>query len=434
MKARALAIAGLLQLAPASAGPKLAEFRYRRELGLPAAATGKQTCAVLDGTMYAHAAPALADVRLFDGQGAGAQEIPYALTISETGFASDPATVLNLGKKGQTVSFDLQMPGRLYSGLVLQLGGKNFLATAKVTGLKSLKDAKGTALGTYMLFDLSGQRLGRSTMVGLPESSFPFLHIELAFSQAPGQAGFEASPTLVEAAQVPPSREAQALYTPVAETSRLIERGRESIAEFVLPAHVPVERVSFVPAPGDRANFSRPVRILARADKANGGEEPASEEVKGEISRVRLTQNGENIRQSSLSVPALLGSNLQSAAKVEVAVENGDDRPLRLQSVRLEMRQRELCFDAPEAPAALYSGASGMRAPVYDLSRVFQPGQTAIVARLGPETVNPAYVAPLEVRPFAERHPGLVWVALLAAVMVLGSMAWSSAKRMEGRS
>ena len=433
MKAGALAIAGLLQLAPASAGPKLTDFRYRRELVLPAAAAGKQTCAVLDGTVYAHAAPALADVRLFGGQGGGAQEIPYALTISETGFASDPATVLNLGKKGQTVSFDLQMPDRLYSGLVLQLGGKDFLATAKVTGRKSLKDAKGTALGTFMLFDLSGQRLGRNTTVGLPESSFPYLHVELAFSQVPGQARFEASPALVEGAQVPPSREAQTLYTPVAEISKLIERGRESIAEFVLPAHVPVERVSFVPTPGDTVNFSRPVHILARADKVNGGEEPASEEVKGEVSRVRLTQNGESIRQSSLSVPALLGSNLQSAAKVEVAVENGDDRPLRLQSVRLEMRQRELCFDAPESPAALYSGASGMRAPVYDFSRVFQPAQTASVARLGPETANPAYVAPVEVRPFAERHPILIWVALLATVVVLGSMAWSSAKRMEER-
>ena len=430
MRAKLLAVVWLLQLTPQSAGPKLTDFRYRRELVLPAGmAAGAQSCAVLDGMTYAHAAPALADVRLFGGEGVDAQEIPYALTISETGFASDPATVLNLGKRGQTVTFDLQMPDRLYSGLLLQLGGVNFLAAAKVTGLRSLKDADGTTLGTFTLFDLSGQRLGRSTTVALPESGFPFLHVELAFSQAPGQPRFEASPALVEGVQVPPSREAQTLYTPVAETAVLAERGHESVAAFVLPAHVPVERVSFVLAPGYTTNFSRPVRILARADKTNGGEDPASEEIRGEISRVRMAQGGDLIRESSLGIPAILGSNLQSAAKVEVVVENGDDRPLGVQAVRLEMRQRKLCFDAPAMHIALYSGAKGVKAPVYDFSRVFQPAQTAAVARLGPETANPAYLPPADTKPFSERHPGLLWVALVGVLLVLGGVAWRSAKR-----
>ena len=432
MRARMLAVAWLLQVAAGSAGPKVTDFRYRRELVLPAGvAAGAQSCAVLDGTVYAHAEPALADVRLFSDKGAPVQEIPYALTISETGFASDPAPVLNLGKRGQTVTFDLQMPDRLYSGLLLQLGGANFLATAKVTGLKSLKDANGTALGTFALFDLSGQRLGRNTTVALPESSFPFLHVELAFSDAPGQPRFEASPALVEGAQVPPSREAQTLYTPVAETSAVTERGQESVAAFVLPAHVPVERVSFVLAPGYTTNFSRPVRILARADKANGGEDPASEEIRGEISRVRMTQGGDLIRESSLGVPALLGSNLQSSAKVEVAVENGDDRPLGIQAVRLEMRQRKLCFDAPAISVALYSGAQGMKAPVYDFSRVFLPAQTVAVARLGQETANPAYLPPVDTKPFSERHPALLWVALVGVVLALAGVAWRSTKRIE---
>ncbi len=426
MRAGLLACAWLLQLA---AGSKVTDFRYRREMVVPAAvAPGTQSCAVLDGTMYAHAAPALADVRLL-GEEIPAREFPYALTISETGFASDPATLLDPGQRGQTLSFDLQMPDRLYSGLLLQLRGVNFLAAAKVTGLRSLKDADGTALGTFTLFDLSGQRLGRNTAVALPESSFPFLHVELAFSQAAGQPHFEVSPGLVEGAEVPPSREAQTLYTPVAETSVIEERGRESVAEFVLPAHVPVERVSFVLKPGDKTNFSRPVRLLARADKATGREDPASEEIRGEISRVRMTQSGAVIRESSLGIPALLGSNLQSAARVEVSVENGDDRPLAIQAVRLEMRQRKLCFSAPATRMALYSGAKGMPAPVYDFSRIFQPAQTAAPARLGPEMVNPAYLPPEDRKPFSERHPGLLWMALVGVLLSLGGFARRSAKR-----
>ena len=390
---------------------------------------GRQSCAVLDGAVYADAAPALADVRLFRGEGTAVEEVPYALTVSETGFSSDPATVLNLGRRGQTVTFDLEMPDRLYSGVVLQLGGKDFLASAKVTGLQSLKETNGTALGTFTLFDLSGQRLGRNTAVALAESSFPFLHVELTFSQAPGQSRFEASPGLVQGAEVPPSREAQTLYTTVAEATAVQQRGRESVADFVVPAHVPVERVSFVPAPGYTTNFRRPVKISARAEKATSEETPASEEVSGEISRIRLTEGGEVVRESSLGVPALLGSNLQSAAKVEVAIENGDDPPVGLQAVRLEMRQRKLCFAVPGVPLSLYSGAAGVKAPVYDYSRVFRPAETGVVARLGPETANPGYVARVEVRPFSERHPGLIWVALAGVVMALGGVAWRSAKR-----
>ena len=430
MRFGTIALAWLLQLAAGSHGPRVTDFRSRREVGVPASVVpGAQSCAVLDGTLYAHAAPALADVRLF-GEGVPVQEVPYALTISETGFASNLATVLNLGKHGQTVTFDLQMPDRLYSGLLLQLRAVNFLAAAKVTGLRSLKDADGIELGTSTLFDLSGQRLGRNTMVALPESSFPFLHVELAFSHAPGQDRFEASPTLVESAEVPPSREAQTLYTPVAETAAVAERGRESMAEFVLPAHVPVERVSFVLSPGYTTNFSRPVRILARADKIAGEEDPASEEIRGTISRVRMTQGGDVLRESSLSISALLGSNLQSAARVEVAVENGDDRPLGIQAVRLEMRQRQLCFDAPAMRLALYSGANGVKAPVYDFSRVFRPAETAAVARLGPETANPAYVPSVDTKPFLERHPGLLWVALVGVVLALAGVARRSAKRL----
>ena len=422
MRVARFAVAALLQFMAAS--PQNTDFRYRREVVLPAVAPGTQSCAILDGLLYAGAAPALADVRLLGTQDGFAQEIPYALTLSETGSASDPATVLNLRKRGQTVTFDLEMPNRPYSGLVLQLGGKNFRATAKVTGVKNPGDENGTILGTSTLFDLSGQRLGRNTALALPESSFAFLHVELAFAPAPGQARFEASPTLVEGAQVPPSREAQALFTPVAEAAAVVERGRASVARFVLPAHVPVERVSFVLTPGYTTNFSRPVRILAQAEHANGSQEPANEELDGEITRVRIAQAGQSLRASSLSIPALVASNLQSAARVEVEIENGDEPPLAIRSVRLEMRQRKLCFRAPGVRVALYFGADGLKPPAYDLSHVFQPGQAAALARLGPQLANPAYLAPAKAKPFPERHPRLLYGTFAGLLAVLGSVTW----------
>jgi hypothetical protein len=44
---------------------------------------------------------------------------------------------------------------------------------------------------------------------------------------------------------------------------------------------------------------------------------------------------------------ATIGSNLQDPATVDVVVENGDDPPLPITAVRLEMRQRSLCSNQP---------------------------------------------------------------------------------------
>lgn len=434
---------GLAVLLQAGARTGSEPFRWMRSVEVGAGSFAGhgfgRACAVLEGRVYAHAEPALADVRLFAGKDARlfagdgvGKEVPYALTMSEAAVTEDgEAAVLNEGGKGGQAVFDLRMPERPYSEVRLHMDAVDFVATATVTGLRALGDRQPTALGKFTLFDLTAEKLGRSTRLGLSESTFPFLHVDLAVRGATGpdeqgKASLAAA-SLVTGAEVPPSREAQTLYTEVAETGQMVQRGRESVAEFEVPAHVPVERVSFVLAPGFATNFSRRVRVRAQAEKANGNETPSSEELTGEISRVRLTQGGVAIRESSLSVPAILGSDGQSAAKVEVAVENGDDPPVGISAVRLEMRQRKLCFDAAGAPVEMYYGADGVKAPVYDYSRSFSPAAEVGVAQLGPERANPEFVARVEARPFMERHREMLWVGLVG--VVLGGVGWRLGRR-----
>ncbi len=109
---------------------------------------------------------------------------------------------------------------------------------------------------------------------------------------------------------VPPSREAQSIYTTAATATTITQRGRQSIATFALPQRIPVERVSFDLAPTFHANFSRDVRIT---DHPTGVSDVGSESLAGNILRVHLTQDGREIRHEQLSVPAILGSNMQSA-------------------------------------------------------------------------------------------------------------------------
>ena len=443
MRAAAL-LAILLWQAGAANEPPVAQpgaMRYQRAVRVAAGAG--QACAVLDAQIFPHAAPSLTDLRIFPAQaaaaGAAVHEVPYAITLSEAvSEETESARVLNLGASGATIVFDLEMPERAYTGVTLDLDPEvhDFIATATVSGSDALGGRdKATALGTFTLFDLASQRLSRDTTIPLQESTFKVLHVALSVAPAAGSAAARFVPAMVRGAQVPPSREAQTVYTTVAETASIATKGRESVATFAVPARVPVERVSFVLAPGFTGNFSREVKVsaLAEPDKSDDdGRAPLPEVVTGSILRVRASEAGREIRTEQLGVPAILGANLQRVAKVEVAIENGDDQPLPIASVRLEMRQRKICFESPVAGGAslaLFYGDSRLDAPEYDYAGLFVASSNPLAAELGPERLNANYRAPAaELRPFTERHPELLWIALIAAICALGVVALRSAK------
>jgi hypothetical protein len=452
MRAAALLAVLLWQAAAAGNGTPVAEpgtMRYERAIRVAGGAG--QACAALDAAIFPHAAPSLTDVRIFpaDAAAAGAamHEVPYAITLSEAASEeTEAARLLNAGtdSSGKKIVFDLEMPARAYTGVTLDLDPavQNFIATATVEGADELGSyVKVTQLGTFTLFDLSAQRLSRDTTLPLQESTFKYLHVTLSVSPAPGSVA-RFVPGMVRGATVPPSREAQTIYTTVASvsvpTSGELASPRKTRFDLDLPLRVPVERVSFDLAPGYSGNFSRDVTIHARSnpDATTTAESLPVETLTGSISRVHTTQEGQTIDQQELSVPAVLGANLQRAAKVEVTIENGDDQPLPIAAVRLEMRQRKICFEAPAGGAAgkdsglaLFYGDSRLEAPEYDYARLFVASRAAVAAELGPEALNAKYRAPAaEVRPFAERHPELLWIALIVAICALGMVALKAAR------
>lgn len=408
--------------------PEPVFFRFVRPITVDAGQAAA-ACAVLDRALYANARPALPDLRLMARGVTGLHEIPYALTISSTAATDDTARVLNLSLHGGKIVFDLEMPPRPYSEVQLNLAGKNFVATAQVTGLNAVSQpergqASGVALGTFTLFDLSEQGLSRSTALPLAESTFPYLHVVIEAKATPR------TPMLLDAgsvtgAQVPASRMAQTVYTTLWRTSEIVQQGHASIATFVVPAHVPIERVSFDLTPGEKANFSRTVHVEALATNGN---KPQPEDYTGQIARIRSEEGGMQIRESRLSVPAIIGSNAQSGAVIKVRVDNGDNPPLGLQYFRLEMRERKLCFDVPAEPLALYYGDAKLKAPTYDYTRLFRPGDRARAAYLGAEMLNPRFV-PRPHTQGTERHREILWAVAFSVVSTLVLVALRSARR-----
>ena len=106
-----------------------------------------------------------------------------------------------------------------------------------------------------------------------------------------------------------------------------------------------------------------------------------------------------------------------------VDVLNGDDQPLT--SVRLEFRgvERQIYFRAePGRPYRILLGNDQASSPTYDFARVFRPFDPKVlpVAQLGSEELTTNYSDP---RPFTERHPNVLWVALAAGVVLLAYAA-----------
>ena len=315
------------------------------------------------------------------------------------------------------------MPEGRYSDVELDVTAKNFIATVAVTGSHTEGGREGTELGMFTIFDLSGQKLGRSTVLHLPESNFRYLYFAIAGPVKPEDvAGLSVE-------RVP----AKQTYVTVADTNRVVEKGRETTVQFKVPANVPAELVEFVVG-AEPANFSRDVTVQvvsAAAPKQTDGEAepPAPAESSGNLLRLHATRDGHRIDEEHLAVDAPWAEFGGAGSTWTVTIDNGDDAPLAINDVRLEMAERKLCFDAAAgASYSLFLGDSALSAPRYDYATLFVPEADAAQATLGPEQANPEYEARPDARPFTERHPALLWVALVLVVLLLGVVAVRTAK------
>ncbi len=102
---------------------------------------------------------------------------------------------------------------------------------------------------------------------------------------------------------------------------------------------------------------------------------------------------------------------------------NANDQPLA--NIHLELRGLPRGLSFPVEPGHSYRllfGNQKATSTQYDFGRVFggSKRKVFILARLGPEEITPNYADP---RPFTERHPNLLWIALGVAIGLLGYAA-----------
>jgi len=378
--------------------PSITFFKHQRPV--QATESGGQHYVVLDETLWPHASPDLKDMRLYREEA----EVPFKLEIERGGSETErkecrvlqPATV-----EGKT-QFLLDMSGIAeYDRVGLRLAGRNFVARASVEGQDDPHGSRWAALGTTTLYDLSAERLGSNSTLQLPPTTYRYLRVSVDGGVQPSE---------VQGAAAGITREREAVWRTVGGGSTQVQQGRETVLEFTVAANVPVERVVFEIDPA-QPNFRRQVEMQG----VQGQPLQSSE-----ISRVHMQRGGRRIDAELTSIE-FRGTGQTTLRAV---IYNGDDLPLKITGARLEQYERRIYFEsAAGSQHSLYYGDELLDPPVYDYARFFQKDGQAMPARLGSEVSNTRYTGRPDERPWSERHPAVLWVALIATVLILGGLA-----------
>jgi len=383
------------------AGAPVAYLQYERPV--PVTAAAGQNYLVVDETLWSHSRAELGDLRLY----AGDVEIPYAV-LTERGSSEKSTTnirVLQPGTIGGKTQFFLDMAGLVeYDRIDLTLGARNFVVKAEIQGQDDLHGPNWVALGRTVLYDLSDDHLGGNSTLRLPVTAYKYLRVTVD-----GQI----KPADVQGASASVRHEEKEVWRDVGGAPTVETKGKDNVFTFNLSSQAPVERIEFVVDP-TQPNFLRGVEVENQHHERLGS---------GEISRIHTVRHGQKIdvEQTGFSVYS------SHAGTFRVIVRNGDDQPLKISAVRLQQYERRLYF-TPSAAGALrlYYGDEKLTAPVYDYAKLFQKDVRAAESKFGPEQANPLYTGRPDERPWSERHPAVLWIAIVLAVIVMGAVALRS--------
>lgn len=348
----------------------------------------------------------LGDLRLFDPQG---NEIPYTIVVrfggSRRGYT--PATILNLGSEGRQTAFLVASPVAEYNRVKIEIRkkDKDFVTKVSVQGADTNSARRWRILGDYTLYDFSREDLGTNFELKLPLTRFQYLRMKVASGIVPKD--------VLEVA-IANVQEEKANWLETQVNSTMASQGRTTVVTWEQDAKIPLENVHFQMQPGDSENFRRPVTLYDDKKKLLAS---------GEIARVHLVRQGRRIDTENLDLPV----RIKNQSKFQLVIENGDDQPVKISAVRPQFAERRVYFDSRGHTALkLYVGDEKLSSPTYDYAKLFAEEEVSTMAQLKPASANPDFTQRPDPRPWSDRHPSLLWIAMIAAVAVLGLLALRS--------
>ncbi len=364
---------------------------------------------MLDREVFSHSENQLADLRIIDDLG---QELPFEVRSQITPPPQPVKLAASLrensfvpGKFTQVV-LDLGERASFHNSVRVQTAESDFINWVEVAASDDahqwrIVNARGP-ISRFRKENLEGNQLvrysennARYLRVRIQESAHTFVVTGMeVFSspavktESPAERG-----ALLTALLLPDSNGAPS------QTQWTVDLGAVAI---------PIARFNFETA---QPEFYRAVRLLNSTDQKEwqsvGG---------GEIHRFAV--NGKT--EESLGVQCY---EMWGPRYWRVEVLNANDAPLSEVRLSLTMPLRFVLFHpAQNGSYRLIYGNFRATAPQYDLARTLHIQANEVIAHLGlgAEEATSNYADP---RPFTERHPNLLWIALGVAIVLLGYAA-----------
>ena len=382
-------------------------WRYSRVLILPETPEPGLMSVTIPRDVYAATQIRFEDLRVIDDRG---HEVPYILYARQGGTVSDwrPTALLdNRFHNGQ------------YTEVILDLGEHTALHNG--VALTTLNVATGTIIEIAGSSDNhEWHKLAVRPGTGRTEPEYTF-HLE-AISGGVHNLGYADSQAryvrlrFLDTIRQFPVTAAQAFYEFTEDGERALipvafvrDEGagprRTAWYADLGAALQPVDEIRFEVG---QLEFHRNVRVITSDNDKDWDDGPT-----GEIIRSRQGDAYEERRRVTFN-------ELWGPRYWGVEVLNGNDPPLAGTRPELVTTPRHVVFRQEQGRRyRLLYGQDWAKPPTYDLTRLAgkKAIDTAPAGEIGAEEENTAYVDP---RPWSDRHPLVLWVALGIAVVVLG--------------
>ena len=357
----------------------------------------------VDGEVYRHGLPSLADLRLVDDLG---KEVPYSIYVQResTTVESYEPKIFNralLPGAYSTLTLDLEQETESNT-LVLKTSSRNFKRRVEIAGSNDRKQWLVLKSDGY-IFDFSGDQKIHLTTIKYPDSKYRYLQIKVWNGKE--------EPLTIEGASL-----SRVKTTPARRAVRSVRlHSREEDAK--LKATICVLDLNYENVPADfvlidspEENFSRMLEIQASNDLKTW-ESPQQ----GDLYRFRTDKY--SVEKKTLHFPEM------RCRYLKLFIYNHDDPPLRLAAFEVQGVEEDLvCRTQPGRSYSLYYGNPQAHAPRYDFERLknYLSLETIATVRLGSEIENGSFRPSSPKRPWTERQPVLFWGVLVLMVFGLG--------------
>jgi len=355
----------------------LQSFRYERTLTAPSRGPVELTP---DGSMYAHARPGFADVRVLDARG---NQVPWRLEPPGPHQGVLQLPVLDSGRRGRLAVARVRVPTPV-SRVDLVVPDRRFVGIATAYG--SSDGRAWTRLSSTQIYDVYGAEHARSTAVLLPRNDFRYLELRASHVSRIDSVTVT---TGVRALQVQP-------------LPATVRTGASTVVVDLGHADVPVDELRVT---STTHRYDRRFVVTARDG---------------------VVASGELIRLGPPTTTVIPVSTRTRFIRLHIA--NGDDPALRGLRVTAYARPRPLLLEGGHrGPFRVYYGAR-IDPPIYDWARL--PTRVLKLDATRPGTLRAERVNPefrlADTRSFFARHGSLVTVALAlcaGAVIAAGAFA-----------